>query len=365
MDRLNFRTKIYDGILISQEVILVKSRFVVPLLCIIFLFTGCFAIYRDRSVIDGSLQGIADYIDDNVSSPIIISAHDARHEERGNISISIVLDSEDKDEQFEIMNTVVTAIDEYLLSHDDIDGCAQEIIVCFVLPTDRFSGVPGDALCEVTNQSVIQRFDVDSDNDCYENELVAIRPLSYGYVIDYVNCTSSFEIPDQEFTGIHIMCAYGAPIAEVEEYISSWPSIDKIYCDSSEVIATLQGDNTSIEFVLATFYGQEDNDAPDTYGHDFPGDSFYVEQFLEDYSGWFDVLDAVNEYRNSQEYSTDDLDIRRERIVEILSNLDGDYVLESSIDSTSIPECVSGVTQDGISFRIGIMDPEWYETHNG
>jgi len=153
-------------------------------------------------------------------------------------------------------------------------------------------------------------------------------------------------------------------VSLIEDYLLNHP--DHLL-NSYDLYITVWVNNHGDSGRLADYYISTDElNEVGTYGYDFPGDLITVNQIpYENSDNWRAVLDSVNEYRNSQEYSTDDLDIRRERIVEILSNLDGDYVLESSIDSTSIPECVSGVTQDGISFRIGIMDPEWYETHNG
>ena len=179
-------------------------------------------------------------------------------------------------------------------------------------------------------------------------------------VVWEVNIRESYTRSDKDKTYEEIS---NETVSLIEDYLLNHP--DHLL-NSYDLYITVWVNNHGDSGRLAEYYiSANELHAVGAYGYDFPGDLITVNQIpYENNDNWRTILDSVNEYRNSQDYSTDNLDTRRKRIAEILRSLD-DYVLESSIDSTSIPECVSGVTQDGISFRIGIMDSEWYETHNG
>lgn len=95
------------------------------------------------------------------------------------------------------------------------------------------------------------------------------------------------------------------------------------------------------------------------------GDMWLVATIPEDDSVsncWNEILDAVDEYRNSPEYADDDRDTRCERVWEILSEFEGEYIVEGSL--TEHPEYISGGMILGGSFQIMITDPEWYLLHN-
>lgn len=217
-----------------------KRLLSIIMLSISILITGCFPIYRDIIEVDDSLTGLVKYITENTQYKIEISAHDGRSEERNDIRIGVVLNSSDVAEQYSIINSVIELIDEYLNNHNDIDGSSQEIYVCFVLPVDRYSGVPGEGLCDITNQSV---------DGSYENALVRIRPLSYGYHYDNENNLGGYEIPDYDFYGIHIMSLEYTSSEEIEEYISSWDSIDTVYVSTTEQATELQSRYPYISFI--------------------------------------------------------------------------------------------------------------------
>ena len=102
-----------------------------------------------------------------------------------------------------------------------------------------------------------------------------------------------------------------------------------------------------------------------TFGGD-SGDTLLVDYIPEDDAlgnAWDEILDTVNEYRNSPEYADDDRDTRRERVSEILSGYEGVYIAEGSIN-TEHEEYISGRMILGGSFQILITDPEWYLLHN-
>jgi len=216
------------------------KRIILSCLAVIMLLTGCFPIHRNSSHIDDSLSGIADYIVKNTDYDIILSAYDERNGERNDICLKIIVKTANTDEQYEIINSVIESVDEYLLSDTDIDGNTQLITLSFQLPIDRYSGEPGDYLCEINNLS---------EDDCYEDELVRIRPFSYGRSYDYENQIGAYEIPDNEFTGIYIMSAYYCSNEEVEEYISSWESIDTVYVSTTEQATELQPIYPNITFI--------------------------------------------------------------------------------------------------------------------
>lgn len=199
------------------------KKLVLSFIAAFMLLTGCFPIHRNKSHIDDSLSGIADYIVKHINYDIILSAYDERNNERNDICFTIIVKTDNTDEQYEIINSVIETVDEYLLSNTDIDGNMQLITLSFQLPIDNYSGEPGDFLCEINNLS---------EDDCYENELVRIRPFSYGYTYDYENQIGAYEIPNKEFSGIHIMNAYYCSNEELDEYIASWPSIDYVFVGS-------------------------------------------------------------------------------------------------------------------------------------
>ena len=225
-----------------------KRVFLFIVLCVLFLLTGC---RRQHIEVDASLTSIADYIKDNCSLRISVSAHDGRRDHKPIITLGVIVYTEDVEEQYVIVNSVIKSIDEYLITHDDIEGSLQELLVCFVLPDNQFSGVPGDALCEVTNRS---------ENGVFENSLVEIRPLEYG--IEHINESrlvgdnvehtiySIYEVPDSDFPGIHIMrVQWDIEDELIDEYLSSWPSIDIVYVDTSERAEELHDRYPDITFI--------------------------------------------------------------------------------------------------------------------
>ncbi len=217
-----------------------KKKLIICLLIGIILLSGCFSSYHDSSTVDKSLSNMVNYIVDNSSFDIIVSAHDGRQDEISCIRLGIVVDAEEADEQYVIINSVIKAVDEYLINCDDIDGSAQELIATFVLPIDRYSGVPGETLCEVTNRSA---------NNSYESELVSITPMTYGFVNDYENRNSVFRIPSEDFTGIHIMSIEQAPDAVIRGYLDAWSAIDTVYVSTTEQANDLQVSYPDVIFI--------------------------------------------------------------------------------------------------------------------
>lgn len=222
------------------------KKFLVTILSIILL-TGC----HYHAEVDKSLVGIVDCIKEGCPMKVDISAHDGRRDHKPIITLGVIVYTEDVEEQYVIVNSVIKSIDEYLITHDDIEGSLQELLVCFVLPDNQFSGVPGDALCEVTNRS---------ENGVFENSLVEIRPLEYGIehinesrlVGDHVEHTiySIYEVPDSDFPGIHIMrVQWDIEDELIDEYLSSWPSIDIVYVDTSERAEELHDRYPDITFI--------------------------------------------------------------------------------------------------------------------
>ena len=217
-----------------------KKKLIICSLIWVILLTGCFSSYHDSSAVDKSLSNMVNYIVDNSSFDIIVSAHDGRQDEISCIRLGIVVDAEEADEQYVIINSVIKAVDEYLVNCDDVDGSAQEIIATFVLPVDGYSGVPGETLCEVTNRSAY---------NCYESELVCITPMTYGFVNDYENRNSVFRIPGEDFTGIHIMTVEQAPDAVIRGYLDVWSAIDTVYVSTTEQANDLQVSYPDVMFI--------------------------------------------------------------------------------------------------------------------
>lgn len=208
------------------------------------ILTGCFAVHQNYGDIDKSLSEISNYIRENTQTKIIISAHDGRNEDDPEIRIGIVMKTEDVYEQYAIIDSVIDSVNQYLINHDDIDGTNQLLYVCFVLPVGRFSGVPGDSICEITNRS-----DYSSDNGWkFQNRLVTIRPIDYGHSFDRYEWTDDYDVPDIDFSGIHILSCENCSDDQVSEYLSSWPSIDTVYVSTSEQAEQLQAEYPDLAF---------------------------------------------------------------------------------------------------------------------
>lgn len=95
------------------------------------------------------------------------------------------------------------------------------------------------------------------------------------------------------------------------------------------------------------------------------GDELILNYIPEDNSlsiAWNQIIDAVNEYRNTPEYLDDDRDTRCEKVMEILYEYEGVYIEEGSLNEHT--EYISGRMILGGSFQILITDPEWYLLHN-
>lgn len=124
-------------------------------------------------------------------------------------------------------------------------------------------------------------------------------------------------------------------------------------------------------FMFAACSSSKDNKTGNTVasesmsGYESRGDMLVISKIDEnaDYSYWKEILDAVNEYRDSSQFAADDLKTRGEKTEAILADFEGKYILEDSVkyDDTG---SVTGLTVDGASFKIGIHDPEWYSNHH-
>ena len=74
----------------------------------IFLTVGCY--YRDIGEVDESLQKFADYVIDHSSSGIVLSAS---QRSSSSIVLCVIFPSEDVSEQYIIVNSVITAVNDY------------------------------------------------------------------------------------------------------------------------------------------------------------------------------------------------------------------------------------------------------------
>ena len=207
---------------------------------LLIMYTGCLVLHHDVSEIDESLAGLTNYIIDNSDHSLIISAYDERNNERQDICLRIVVNERNSVEQYEIINSVICSVNEYISGNTDINGSSQLIDICFLLPVDRYSGVPGEYLCEITNLG---------DNELYADSLIRIYPMSYGYHYDDEKHAGEYEIPDRDFYGIHIMSLEYASNERIEEYIASWESIDTIYVSTNEQATGLRARYPYITFI--------------------------------------------------------------------------------------------------------------------
>ena len=226
-----------------------KRKLMLLVLFIMVITSGCFAIHRDNSVIAPTLAPLAKEIRNNTPCRVVVSAYDFQKEDT--IILRVVVNSENVDEQYEIINSVVCSIDDYILNHRDLIDGTKFIGVGFRLPVGVFSGVPGKELIEVTNRS---------DNGVYEDSLVEIIPRRYGIEtvrenrmdgshVDY-SFYDIYEIPDCEFSGIHIMrVQWDIEDELIDEYLSSWPSIDTVYVDTTERAEELHDRYPDITFI--------------------------------------------------------------------------------------------------------------------
>ena len=75
--------------------------------------------------------------------------------------------------------------------------------------------------------------------------LIEINPGVYGY--DSIKRT--YNIPDIEFDGVHIINQELRSNEVIVEYISSWPSIDTVYVSTTEQAEELQLEYPNIAFI--------------------------------------------------------------------------------------------------------------------
>lgn len=79
------------------------------------------------------------------------------------------------------------------------------------------------------------------------------------------------------------------------------------------------------------------------------------------------MLEEVNTYRNSRQFSRDGMTTRGEKIYEILSGYEGTFIEEGSLEITGSSVTGRTILYDG-SFEIGFRDAEYYweyyRTHN-
>ena len=208
----------------------VISAFIISIT--ILIISGCFAIYRNNDDVDEKLKDFADYIIENSADDIILSAR--LNTDYGRISFGAIVPEKSVTEQYEIIDSVIIAIDDYLTINDN-KYKDYRINVHFSLPVDRFSGVPGDILIEFSNQQV---------DDSFTNKLVSVRPTAYGRVPK----SHTYIIPETEFHGIHILTLENCSNEEITVYLSSWPSIDTVYVSTSEQAEQLQAEYPDIAF---------------------------------------------------------------------------------------------------------------------
>ena len=196
----------------------------------IFLTVGCY--YRDIGEVDESLQKFADYVIDHSSSGIVLSAS---QRSSSSIVLCVIVPSEDVSEQYIIVNSVITAVNDYFgVDKGLFTDCL--VTVYFSLPINRYSGEPGEQLLEVSNWLY---------DDVFADQLIEINPGVYGY--DSIKRT--YNIPDIEFDGVHIINQELRSNEAIVEYISSWPSIDTVYVSTTEQAEELQSQYANIMFI--------------------------------------------------------------------------------------------------------------------
>lgn len=205
--------------------------FLVVLMSII-LTTGCY--YRDVSEVDESLQGFADYVIEHSSPGIVMSAS---QRSSSSIVISIIVPAEDILEQYTIVNSVVNAIDDYILIDKGLFVDCH-ITVHFSLPINKYNGAPGEQLLEFSNWLY---------DDVFADQLIEVYPGVYGYDPD----NRAYSIPDYAFEGVHILNQELCTNENIEEFISSWSSIDTVYVSTIEQAEELQSKYPHITFIAA------------------------------------------------------------------------------------------------------------------
>ena len=204
---------------------------IIPLLIIAtLLLSGCY--YRDKCEVDKPLQGLVDYVMEQVSFDILLSAKETNS---SSIGIRVIVPADDPLDQYTVINDVLIAINDYLLMDNSV-FCDRYINVHFSLPINRYSGEPGEELLYVTNRL--------SDGN-YSDSLVRIYPVVYGFD----SITQSYNIPDVEFEGVHILSGVNISDQDLAEYISSWPSIDTVSVSTTEQAEELQLEYPDIAFI--------------------------------------------------------------------------------------------------------------------
>ena len=96
------------------------------------------------------------------------------------------------------------------------------------------------------------------------------------------------------------------------------------------------------------------------FGYNCPGDYLIVKQITDDeHEYWQEIIDAVNEYRNSRDFERDDQRTRAKEVTELLTTFEDSYIVSGSVMADD--NSVMGRLKDGNSFTIGLREPEWYE----
>ena len=211
--------------------------------------SGCFKIHKDIDYVDDSLIEIVDYIYNECHYDIKVNAFDNRDKDYVNLRFDLIIRTEEIEEQFKIVNSVVHAVDDYLEIYDDIDGNTTAIRMDFRLPINKYSGAPGDEICTITN--------INSDGES-ENQMICIQPSMYGYFDGDDGGHYDFIVPDVQIYGIHILSRSDIHTEKLEEFLSKWSFIDTVIISTSnesmfgsafEQAAELQSKYPDIEFI--------------------------------------------------------------------------------------------------------------------
>ena len=223
--------------------------FLIILNIIVIAASGCFKFYREQDNIDESLSDSVAFIYSKCPYDIKVNAYDFR-ENKNIVRFDLIVRTEDIEEQFEIVNSAVHALDDYLERYDELDGNETEIRMLFKLPRNEYSGVPGDDICIITN--------IDADGT-YANHMICIYPCMYGYISDTNGGHYDYYVvPDVEVYGIHILYRENMLNEHVERYLAAWPSIDTVILQSTDETkygsaydqsAELQSKYPGIEFI--------------------------------------------------------------------------------------------------------------------